>query len=63
MSKHRGINLLLISILLTTIGSIFKIIGQVVVSEVLLWAGMILCVVAIGIIIRNLLKRNNGVNV
>ena len=47
MRKNWGITLLLISILITSNGSVFKIMQLRMISEVLLWIGMITFVVAL----------------
>ena len=52
MRKNWGINLLLISILITSIGSVCKIMQLRIISEVLLWIGMITFVVALYGIVR-----------
>ena len=52
MRKNWGINLLLISILITSIGSVFKIMQLRTISEVLLWIGMITFVVALYGVVR-----------
>lgn len=56
MKKNPGIFLLLISVTVTTIGSIFKVVKQLGLSEVFLWIGMISFVVAIGMILYRIAK-------
>ena len=56
MKKNSGIFLLLLSVAVTTIGSVFKIMKQVGLSEVFLWIGMITFVVAIGLILYRIVK-------
>lgn len=52
MRKNWGINLLLISILITSMGSVCKIMQLRTISEVLLWIGMITFVVALYGVVR-----------
>lgn len=56
MKKNTGILLLLISVAVTTIGSVFKVMNQSGTSEVFLWIGMITFVVAIGNILYRIAK-------
>jgi hypothetical protein len=59
MKKNWGVPLLLLSILITTLGSVFKMTGAIALSEVLLWIGMIACVIAIGKILVGLFRPAN----
>lgn len=56
MKRNTGIILLLISIVITAIGSVFKIMNQFNLSEAFLWIGMVMFVIAIGMIIYRLIK-------
>ncbi len=59
MKRNTGILLLLVSIIITTTGSIFKIMNQFKISEVFLWIGMITFVIAIVMIIYRIIKPVN----
>lgn len=56
MKKYPGVFLLLISVGVTTIGSVFKVMKQAGLSEVLLWIGMITFIVAVGMILYRIAK-------
>ena len=57
MRKNWGISLLLISILITSIGSVFKVMQLRAISELLLWAGMITFVVALYGVLRFIFSK------
>jgi hypothetical protein len=57
MKRNLGVHMLLLSILLTTIGSVFKVMRQITISEILLGAGVVLFVVSIGLIVYNMARR------
>lgn len=60
MKKNHGINLLLISIAITTLGSLFKIMKQIAISEALLWAGMLTFLVALAMIIYRIARPRSN---
>jgi hypothetical protein len=56
MKRNKGIILLLISILITIIGSVFKIMEAYSVSDVFLGIGVIMFFVSIGMLVYQLFK-------
>lgn len=59
MKKINGVILLLVSIAITTIGSVFKIMNASNVSEVFLGVGVILFFVSIGMLVYRIFSRRN----
>ena len=57
MKRNLGVWVLLLSVVLTTVGSVLKILHVNLLPEVLLALGMILFIVAMVMIFRGLIRR------
>lgn len=62
MKRNNGIILLLISVAVTTLGSMLKVMRLITLSEILLWIGAIAFLVAIAMLIYKIFdKKTKGV--
>jgi hypothetical protein len=60
MKPNKGILIFLLSIVLTTIGSILKVMHVEVLPDVFLGLGMVVFIIAMVIILKGLLRRQNS---
>jgi hypothetical protein len=60
MKPNKGILIFLLSIVLTTIGSILKVMHVEVLPDVFLGLGMVAFIIAMVIILKGLLRRQNS---
>ena len=60
MKPNKGILIFLLSIVLTTMGSILKVMHVEVLPDVFLGLGMVAFIIAMVIILKGLLRRQNS---
>ena len=60
MKQNKGILIFLLSIVLTTIGSLLKVMHVDVLPDLFLGLGMVAFIIALVIILKGLFRRQNG---